>query len=117
MGYAYIRGPHKGARLPACGRVRTEGTRPHTPSSSSCGVGVPPGAGTVTVLAAGDAETTPWGILGLPSLLPPPAEGFVCPAGACPVPRCSPGQPHVPGTNHGVAAICSSRSGLGSLEK
>lgn len=49
------------------------------------------GTGTVAVLAAGDAETTPWGILGPPSLLPPLQRGLSAWPGPAPCPAAARG--------------------------
>lgn len=53
--------------------------------------GNPHGAGTVAVLAAGDAETTLWGILGPPSLLPPLQRGLSAWPGPAPCPAAAQG--------------------------
>ena len=78
--------------------------------------GPPAGSGTV---AAGDAG----GVSGTPGSSLPPQRVFSNPAGACLCARSplqlggQPGKRPFPGTYHAVAAICSSGSGPGSLEK
>lgn len=53
--------------------------------------GNPPGAGTVAVLAVGDAETTPWGILGTTSPLPSLQRGLSARLGPAPCPAAARG--------------------------